>query len=664
MDHLKKKPELKNNIVFIGLLTIVVSISYGIGISRLSFYGDDWIYIYNYHIAGSESFTLFTQTDRPFSAWIYILTSSLFRESPIYYHIYLLVFRWLSAFLFWRILSDSFENKKIPLTAALLFSTYPGFQQQPISVEFVMHFTSLVLVEFSLRIMQKAFFQSRGKLFLLLILSIASAGLGIFTCEYFLGLELARPLFLIFTIKKHNDGQNQLSWKRIIPFLIPYILMAGFYFIWRIFIFSFTTYEPKLVNALKDDPFTGIKLLFTKIVQDLITVLFRAYRLIFSRPANISRIAGISIFAIIFCIIFTLYYLSFRNDKSSTKNKEHIGMLILGFALLFLSGIPYWGTFLDVSTDFPWDRSTLSFSPGAAIVIAVLLEIAFTPLFFYAAAATVTALSVLFHIQNTQIYIYEAEKMNDYFWQLAWRAPELEPGTILASENIPLDRTSDSDLSPVVNWQYAPEKRGLWYDYKYFDLDLREGFYYIDPSTPIPVDHTYRSHMFRSSTDKTLGIFYKKGGCLQIIDGSNTDYPGLPDSLIRIARLSDPGLINIQTGSQAVPPLPIGKEPEHGYCYYFQKAALAQQSGKTDEAYNYALNIIQNDLHPLYAPDLAPVIRAFLESGDIENAETMLANNQIGSEDWGYLCTFWLNSIPADPNNYDLMDFYKSHDCL
>ena len=87
MDHLKKKPELKNNIVFIGLLTIVVSISYGIGISRLSFYGDDWIYIYNYHIAGSESFTLFTQTDRPFSAWIYILTSSLFRESPIYYHI-------------------------------------------------------------------------------------------------------------------------------------------------------------------------------------------------------------------------------------------------------------------------------------------------------------------------------------------------------------------------------------------------------------------------------------------------------------------------------------------------------------------------------------------------------------------------------------------------
>ena len=662
MDHLKKKPEFKNNIVFIGLLTIIVSISYGIGLSRLSFYGDDWIYIYNYHIAGSESFTLFTQSDRPYSAWIYILTSSLFGESPIYYHIYLLVFRWLSAFLFWRILSDSFENKRFPLTAALLFATYPGFQQQPISVEFIMHFTSLVLVELSIRLMQKAFFRSGGRLFCLLVLSIAAAGSGIFTCEYFLGLELARPLFLLFTIKKYNKNNN--SWKKAIPFLTPYFLMVCFYFIWRIFIFSFTTYEPKLINALKNNPFTGIKLLLSKIVQDLVTVLFRAYRLIFSRPADISTVAGISIFAIIFCIIFALYYHSFRNDKTKAEDKEHFGMLFLGFALLFLSGIPYWGTFLDVSTDFPWDRSTLSFSPGAAIVIAVLLEMAFTPLFFYAAAASITALSVLFHIQNTQIYIHEAEKMNDYFWQLAWRAPELEPGTILASENIPLDRTSDSDLSPIVNWQYAPEKRGLWYDYKYFDLDLREGFYYTDPTTPVPVDHTYRSHMFRSSTDKTLGLFYKKGGCLQIIDNSNTDYPGLPESLVHTAMLSNPGLIDIQSESPAVPPLPIGKEPEHGYCYYFQKTSLSQQFGKTDEAYDYALEIMQNDLHPLYAPDLAPVIRAFLESGDIGNAETMAANNQIGSEDWGYLCTYWLNSVPADPNNFDLMDFYKSHSCL
>ncbi len=65
------------------------------------------------------------------------------------------------------------------------------------------------------------------------------------------------------------------------------------------------------------------------------------------------------------------------------------------------------------------------------------------------------------------IYRDENQKMADYFWQLAWRAPGLEKGTILVSA-IPLNRYSDSDLTPVVNWQYSPDLKGYAYDYKYF----------------------------------------------------------------------------------------------------------------------------------------------------------------------------------------------------
>ena len=661
---MNKKSALYNNYLYIALLTIVVGISYGIGISRLSFYGDDWIYIYNYHIAGPGSFGQFVQTDRPFSAWIYVLTSALFGESVTAYHIYVLIFRWLSALLFWRILSDSFPNQRFAQTAALLFATYPGFQQQPIAVEFVMHFTSLVLVELSLRLMQKAVFQTSRRKIPLLIFSLISAGMGIFTCEYFLGMELARPFFLYFTVQKQNKENKGISWKRTGLTLVPFLLTTCFYFFWRIFIFSFTTYEPKLINAVKENLFTGLKLLLTKAAQDLITVLPRAYRMIFSQPANISLPVCIMILALTGLAVFMFFHRSVHRNWTNPEKKEHAYMLILGIALLLFSGIPYWGTFLDVSTDFPWDRSTLSFSPGAAVILAAVLDMAFTPAFYCAAAASLTALSVVFHIQNTQVYIYESEKMNDYFWQLAWRAPALEPGTILASEDIPLDRTSDNDLSPIVNWQYVPEQKGLRYTYKYFDLHLREGFYYTDPGKTIPVDHTYRSHQFQSNTDKTLGLFYKKNGCLQIVDEITKSYPDMPESLIHISSLSDPDLILTNTAVPAKPPAAIGNEPEHGYCYYFQKTALAQQMNDQDKAYSYAVNVLSSDLHPVYAPDLAPVVLAFLQAGDIQNAEAMLASTSISNEDMDYLCTYWNNSIPDIDDNEDLHLFYKSHGCM
>lgn len=661
---MKKKSGLNHNLLYIGLLTIVVCISYGIGISRLSFYGDDWIYIYNYHIAGSGSFGQFVQTDRPFSAWIYVLTSALFGESVTGYHIYVLIFRWLSALLFWRILSDSFPNQRFAQTASLLFATYPGFQQQPIAVEFVMHFTSLFFVELSLRLMQIAFFQTSRRKIPLLTLSLITAGLGIFTCEYFLGLELTRPFFLYFTVQKKNTKNKGISWKSTGLTLIPFFLTTCFYFFWRIFIFSFTTYEPKLINAVKENLLTGIKLLLTKAAQDIITVLPRAYRMIFSRPANISLPVCIMILAVIGLTAFVFFYRSVHTDETNPGKGEHFHMLILGTALLLFSGIPYWGTFLDVSTEFPWDRSTLSFSPGAAVILASVLDMAFTPVFYCAAAAALTAFSSLFHVQNAQVYINESEKMNDYFWQLAWRAPGLEPGTILASEDIPLDRTSDNDLSPIVNWQYAPEQKGLHYSYKYFDLHLREGFYYTDPGIRVPVDHIYRSHQFHSNTDKTLGLFYKKNGCLQIADEATAGYPDMPESLIRISSLSDQNLIITDTASPAKPPAAIGKEPEHGYCYYFQKTALAQQMNDPEKAYSYAMSVLSSDLRPVYAPDLAPVVSAFLQAGDIQNAESLVASISISNEDMDYLCSYWKNTVPGMDENEDLYLFYKSHGCM
>ena len=653
----------KNNIRFLLLITLIVGIAYGLSIPKLSFYGDDWIYIYNYHIAGAKSFTLFTQWDRPYSAWIYVLTTAAFGESPLGYHLYILLMRWLSVLLFWRILSAAFGSRKAVETAALLFAVYPGFQQQPIAVEYVMHFTSLVMVLLSVRLMQSAFFHTKTGRIFLMILSLGCGITAIFTCEYFVGLELARPLFLYLTIRNQTADESRKALRQAAVFLIPYVIACAFFFIWRIFIFSFQTYQPKLLDALRADPAGGLITLMKKAAGDLWTVFFRAYRLIFSKP-SIQNKAVIGMVILTGAAVFLFFLLQKKEAEGSAGTSSDLRMLLLGIVLTLLSGIPFWGTFLDVSVSFPWDRSTLSFSPGAAVIIAALLHMALKSGAFCAAAAVITALSVFFHIQNGQVYVNEAGKMNDYFWQLAWRVPGLEQGTILVSDEIPLDRYSDNDITPIVNWQFAPENRGLVYDYKYFDLDLRGQTYYSNPKKPVPVDHTYRTHSFVSDTGKTLGLFYRKNGCLQIIVPQNQKYPDLPDSLNRIAGISDTGLILTNTVAPAVPPLSIGPEPEHGYCYYYQKTALAQQVGDNAAAYLYASEVLNSDLRPVYAPDLAPLVLAMIEIGDYTGADTLISRSEISAADMDFLCSYWKFGTDPDAAGENLTEFYKRHGCL
>ncbi len=652
------------NFLFLILITLLTGLAYGICIPKLSFYGDDWIYIYNYHLAGAESFTLFTQWDRPYSAWIYVLTSAVFKESLPAYHIFVFVMRWLSVFLFWRVLINSFGENRITDAAALLFAVYPGFQQQPIAVEYVMHFTSLVLVLLSLLLMQIAYFSPRRKAIPLFVISIVSSLTAIFTCEYFVGLELTRPVFLFYSVRNHSSKNEKCdnSTKKIILCLIPFAVSTLLFFIWRIFIFSFQTYQPKLLNALRDNFPGGCQMLLKKVSDDMITVFIKAYRLIFTRPSREN--IPFSVFILLLSALSVFLYFFFLRKNNEPENKTNREVFFTGIVLLLFSGIPYWGTFLDVSVDFPWDRSTLSFSPAAAMIIAVCLNMVFRSDFFIVSLSVLTALSVLFHIRNGQIYISEAGKMNDYFWQLAWRVPGLEKGTILASDEIPLNRYSDNDLSPVVNWQYAPENTGLRYDYKYFDLDLREEVYYADPQTFVPIDHTYRTHRFVSTTEKTLGIYYRENGCLQMIDQNNDDYPGLPDSLQHIAAISDTDLIITEPDNPANPPKAIGPEPDHSYCYYFQKTSLARQAHDIDKAYELASEVLDAGLLPNYSCDIAPVALAFLESKDFEKADLLLSRIQTKLNDRDYLCKYWIKMLPESQKDPVYKDFYKSHGCL
>lgn len=625
--------EKRVGLTFPAALVIVTALTYGIPVllGWFGFYGDDWIYVYNNRLAGPGSFADFVRWDRPYSAWIYSLTGAVFGEAVLPYHLLILLQRIVAALFFYWTLRIVFPTAvRTVQGAALIFALYPGFKQQPVAVQFILHFASMDFSLISMWLMMTLLNDASGGenrarrslAIVLTALSAALAAFGLFSCEYFTGWEFVRP-FLIWAYL--SSGPDFQSFPKRVRTLFrvwgPYLLAAAAFLYWRVFIFSFQTYRPKLLIELGESPLSGVKTLAARIFSDLSVVTVESYRTAFKQPAAPERRWAFYLVLLLAAVFLTLLFASAtENDPEDSRTQKTDGtsaMILTGIAALIAAGIPFWATLLPIETRFPWDRSTIPFSFGAALLIAGSIRAAFRPSAAPLALAAVCALSIGAHTVNAFIYRNETLKLNDYFWQLAWRAPALQPGTTLISADIPLDRTSDNDLTPIVNWQYAPELRGTAYAYKYFDLHLRYHDFFASSSPGSPIEHTYRSHTFRGATDQVLALTYKAGGCLWTLTEREREFPGLDPDLAALIPISSNERIELNASTPALPPAAIGPEPARSYCYTFQRLRSAEQADDLEAARRLAAQL-ENDpeLRPSDPFDYIPAVLAFAAIGN------------------------------------------------
>lgn len=658
-------------------LIILTALTFGVPVllGWYGFFGDDWIYVYNNHLLGPGSFAEFVRWDRPYSAWIYTLTGALFGESVLPYHLLLLAQRIIAVLFFHATLQILLPRaRRAVFAASLLFALYPGFNQQPVAVQFILHFASmdfsLISIYLMLRMQQAAQKDSlsAGKRATITVFSALLAAFGLFSCEYFTGWEFVRPFLLFFAILTSNRSGDFSIMSAIINTVkrwFPYLLSVTAFLVWRVLIFSFQTYQPKLLDSIRAEPVSGLRTLLTRVLSDLAVVTVETYRNTLKRPGGNVRSA---VFAAAIFISFALiaWLLSRskdepawheKNEKESTVpawlRNESVILITIGAVALIVAGVPFWMTLLPIETSFPWDRSTLPFAFGVALLFTGLVSLAFKPTFTPIVFATLISLSVGSHVRNAFVYHDETVKLNDYFWQLAWRVPGLEPGTVVVSADIPLDRTSDNDLSPILNWQYAPELRGYTYAYKYFDLHLRYEEFFANSGAGEPIEHTYRSHQFFGNTDQLLAITYKKGGCLWTLGDAEKTFPGLNGDLAAMIPRSNLNVIRLTPETVAAPPTAIGPEPEHGYCYAFQQLRKAQQVGDRGAMASIVADIRERDLKPEDPFDYIPVVTALSSLGEtdaaIEAAEIVLRHESNRT----FLCD-QLNRTVDDENARDL----------
>ena len=617
----------------IALLLFCIA-AYGLLIPGLGFYWDDWPMTWFGHVLGPLGYIGVLSSDRPFLGIIYTLTTSVLKLVPYQWQIFGLLTRWLTTWSVYWTLKNLWPKQTEKIAwISILFAIYPGFKQQPISVIYGNGLVLLAAFFLSLGLMIKAIKDPR-RYWLFTGFALACYAFCTFSTEYYVGLDLIRPLFIWLVVSEIVQGTSKRLVKSFLHWL-PYLVVLAVFLVWRVFIFKFPTYQPMLFEPDPSSAKLQILQLIDRVIQDSIKSGWLAWISTFRIPLtdDFSHTATLLFWIIVVAGIgLTLVYLiklaknvDENSDDTPAVSNKHWGMQVtlIGIFTLLVAGWPFWITELPVDLVFPYDRFTLAFMLGACLLVVGLLEwLIKTNLQKIILLSLIVGLSIGLQYQNANTYRREWQNQLSFFWQLTWRAPGLKPGTSLLTDQMPLNYYSDNSLTAPLNWIYAPDfKSG---NMPYFLIYVRERLGTVLPALKnnLPMRKDYRAFSFNSTTSQALTFVYPISGCLRILDPQQTNlYPSMPNGLEGAVNISHLDQIIPDPVTPAKPPQEIfGPEPEHTWCYYYEKADLARQQGDWKQVVALGEEAVQKKFTPQSSLDLLLFSDGYAMSGQWQKA--------------------------------------------
>jgi len=626
---------------------LLVSLSsYGVFSLQQGYYWDDWAFAWTRVNMGAEGIIQLFSATRPMRGWMEAFLTTILGTHPAVWQFYAIFMQWLAAVACWWFLLELWPSRKWQASlAALFFLVYPGFTQQPLAMTYHYYWTFTALFFLSLGLMVQSVQTGRLKT-LQLAGAVGIGGLVLWAMEYLFGLELLRVMVIWIALGSSiRDGKSRL--KQAALYYIPYLVILCVYLYWRFFVYQSARYT---LEALDHQ---GAASLFSPfaLVWDILKALplasFGAWIKILQQPylgQDISLIVAI-IYGLVFLggVFGLLYYFrSFRAEPGSSTVgwMEQAGLAV---ALLLFAGLPFHLLGLPVRLSFPEDRFTLPFSLGAALLLVVLLDLIKDHSRRFTLAALIIPLAMTLQIHNTDLYRKEWQLQRAFIWQLVWRAPDIQPGTtFLAEDGAVFPHNDDEAFAFLINWAYTPKTKSAKLPYEYFLVSARIGYQLPGLQKGLPISMNHFAAAFSGTTDQVLVLRFSPNSCLRVLDprfdadapllprgantldlDSETAFFALPRTTAQALALSAPAALISDGSSPLVPEWLFGAEPEHRWCYYFQKADLARQQGDWvrvarlgDQAFNF----------PYYPDDPAeylPFIEAYGRLGRIEEARSL-----------------------------------------
>jgi hypothetical protein len=456
--------------------------------------------------------------------------------------------------------------------------------------------------------------------------------------DYFVGLELLRPVFLWLFITERTTNNLQ-RFRRTLTNLLPYLAVLGAYLIWRIFLFksAWRDFDGSVFLAsFAANPLSELLKRLGYCLTDLIesglmawTQTFRPD--IFDLGSSSVRIAWGIVF--ISATMVALYLMRLKSDTVSrgsgvldVRIRWAKQAVIIGVLAILVGGVPVWFGGRQVFLEGLTNRYTLTMMLGASILLVGIIHIMIrTQLQQIVVLSIIVGLAVGFHFRNANQFRRDWLAHKSLFWQLSWRVPYLKPGTSVMIDKSPLLFSDDYDyvLARPLNFIYAPEHSSAQLNYWFFNLSRQSGRGELPRLVDdMPIKRELRTESFAGSTSNNLAVWFSPPSCLRVLDPSRDELPQLPPLARAAQSISHLDRIVVDANPPARPPAAIfGPEPERCWCYYFQKADLARQMGDWQQVAQMGDEARRLSLKPSDMTEWFPFIEGYARVGQYDKAK-------------------------------------------
>jgi hypothetical protein len=411
----------------------VAVLAYALLIPQLGFYWDEVPMSWIRYELGPAAMTRYFSTNRPVWGLLYQLTTRLLPQIPIYWQVFALIWRWLTAVLVWGIFRELWPpRRRLALTASLLFLLYPGFNQQWTSYLYSHFFIVLCFLLFSFYLMLRSFHYAGHSLrfWLLTAAALILSALNLWMMEYFFVLELLRPFLIFYFITTQQEEASLTTRLRRTALLwAPYFAVFVANILWRVFVFNNQIYHPTLLSKIRSAPLAASWELLKTIAADLYEMSIAAWAQVLHLPTPASDGLRTTLFyvGVVACVTLFLIFLAYRNTKDDSSRPTGIWLIGLGLIGMLFAGGPFWLTGLEISLAHPANRFTLPFMLGVSFLVAGLLEF-LPPRPRVIVAIALIALAAGRQALWSDAYRHDWATQKALFWQMFWRAPGIRPG--------------------------------------------------------------------------------------------------------------------------------------------------------------------------------------------------------------------------------------------
>jgi hypothetical protein len=628
------------------LLALVAALAYGLLLTQTGFYWDDLPMSWIRYQLGPEAMAQYFSTNRPVWGLLYQLTTRIFPQVPIFWQVFALFWRWVGAVLVWALVRRMWpQRERFALSVSLLFLVYPGFNAQWTAYLYSHFFIVLAFFLFSLFCTVKTV---RHRSWIWTIFGMLFSALNLWMLEYFFLLELTRVAVIWIAIRDDIFDTPQRI-RRVLKLWAPYLAVFAAAVWSRFFVFNNQVYGIGLIPRLKVDYEGAMLDLLQTAGRSLGTVSISAWMQAFQLP-NLAvhgpRTIALYMAVLVLVIGAALTLLWPRQAEGRERGGAQARWFVgLGLIMLPFASAPFWLTDLPIALAFPANRATLPSMLAVSFILAGLLELIRWPRLRYVLLAVLVGLAAGRQFLWGTDFSRDWETQKNMFWQMTWRAPALQPNTMVLVNEGALHFYADNSLSAALNWVYAPNLKAtgeipylLFYPTNRLDGALSA----LKPG--LAVNYDYLAGKFVGNTSQVVSFYFLPPACLRVLDPViDGDNHFIPDQYLMREGAALSSSAWILPEKTATLPSVYGSEPSHGWCYYFERADLARQLGHWDQVARLGNEAFALDDYPNDPSERFVYIEGYAHVGDWAKAVSYSIQSHRVSPNYvdPMLCKLW-----------------------